>query len=204
MLATLRKDLREEEAHRVALQSPALPDRQQFGEKDCDDFDRAWQAIHGRAGANAESGRLGGHRAVVLSDGPHGSGHFWSLTLAVELEGRTVGSCMTTSTSGWRNLSPQGHRLFGHWRTLSDGRLHVWSTLVAGAAEIESLLVPYVYRVSEGALVLDHAATVTEIGRFGQLYARAAELRNDERRSMHQAAADAYRSFAAGTDCPQR
>jgi hypothetical protein len=148
-----------------------------------------------------ERGTLGGHAAAVLSDGPHGSGHYWDLTLAITLEGRTLGACWSTSTSGWRNLPDEGRRKIGRWHVLVEDRLNVWSTLVAGAAESESLIIPLVFRLAADKVQLDRPATLKEIDRVGRVYATVATRRDDPAPEMHRAAAAAYRSVVADTGC---
>jgi hypothetical protein len=204
VLESVRADLRAAEANAIALANPALraAGEEGAGER-CDDFSRAAAALR-KPTNGVESGTLGGRHAVVFTDGPHGSGHFSTVTVAVELDGRVVGACFSTSTSGWRNLSDGGRRLFGVWRTLVDDRLLVWSGLAAGAAEYESLISALVFRLRGDALVLDRAATGKEIGRMGRVYATPAAARadDDEAAALHRAAAAAYRALATGGACP--
>jgi hypothetical protein len=199
----IAKELRAVEAHPVALATPARMVGGEGAGQRCDDFERAVRALDHPA-PEAERGTIGGRRAAVWTDGPHGSGHFSTVTLAVELDGRRVGACFTTSTSGWRNLSEVGHRGFGAWHTLVDGRLLLWDGVVAGAAEYESLLSALVYRLRGDVLALDRAATLREIGRMGRVYANDASARpgDDEALAMHRAAAAAYRALAGGAACP--
>ncbi len=201
MRASLLEELRRAELHpiRIASAPQSAPDENGTVEP-CEDFDRVRQALRGRAG-DTERGTLGGQPAAVRSSGPHGSGHYWDLTLAIVVAGRTLGACLTTATSGWRNLPADGARRFGRWRALASDHLSVWSTLAAGAAESESLIVPLLFRLADVELRLDRSATLKEVDRFGRLYAEVAAMRDDHAAAMHRAAAAAYRAVAGGGDC---
>jgi hypothetical protein len=203
LLDGLRAELRAAEAHPIALASAAVraPGAEDAGER-CEGFGRVARALS-HADRDVEVGTLDGRRAAVLIDGPHGSGHYSDVTLAVELDGHVVGACFTTSTSGWRNLSERGHQRFGRWRALAGDRLLLWSGLAAGAAEYESLIFALVYRLRGRALLLDGAATRKEIARMGRVYGEpdAARPDDDEAAAIHHAAADAYRALATDSSC---
>ncbi len=82
LLAQLRADLRKEASHAIPLGAQGLLTRDENADgasAPCEDFQRAKQALRGPAGPEIERGVLGGRRAAVLSDGPHGSGHYWQL-----------------------------------------------------------------------------------------------------------------------------
>ena len=209
LAATLRAGLDDAAHHPLALANPAptTGGEASAGEA-CDDFARAARAL-AHPDRDAERGTLAGHRAAAWSDGPHGSGHYWNVALAVDLGGgRVVGACVVTPTPGWRNLSDRGHRLFGRWRTLAGDRFVVWTTLAAGEAEYESLIYALVYRLRGDALELDRAATLHELDRMGRVYATAPSRPGDvEAAALHRAAAAAYRALVDGTSCasgPQR
>jgi hypothetical protein len=201
VLAQLRTELRD--AQLIPLDDPPLVafDEERAGAR-CDAFEPVARALRGGGSRRLERGTIGGHRAALSSDGPHGSGHFWDLTLAIDLEGKTVGACPMTATSGWRNLPADGTRLFGQWRALADDRLLLWTTLAIGASEWESLIVPLVYGLSDRALVVDRAATLAAIGRFAHAYARVAALPDDRARAMHRVGAAAYGALADSKACP--
>lgn len=204
ILALLQADVKDAAHASLALSPP--PDQR----GDVDDgrcgaggFESARRALHAKPGASVEAGRLGTHRAAVWSDGPHGSGHYWQLAIAVELDGKPVGTCAGTETTGWRNIPSDGVRVIGTWQTLVGGELVVWRTLASGHGLFESLIDPVVYRLDERthALVLDVDATRAAIGRFGQAYAKIATLRDDPAPELHRGAAAAYAAFAAGAAC---
>ena len=205
ILALLQADVKEA-AHASLALSPPPDQRGDVDDGRCDAgaFDHARRALHAKAGAGAEVGRLGTHRAAVWSDGPHGSGHFWQLAIAVELDGRAVGTCAGTATAGWRNIPGDGVRVIGTWQALVGGELVVWRELAAGhGSEAECLIDPVVYRLDERthALVLDVDATRAAIARFGRAYAKIATLRDDPAPELHRGAAAAYAAFAAGGTC---
>jgi hypothetical protein len=171
----------------------------------CESFVRVRRALTGRLPREMERGILGTATAVAFNDGPHGSGRYWTVTLAVRREGMTRGACLATKTGGWRNLPrPRGTRLFGAWYMLVGGRLVIWTELAVGASEAESLIYPVIYRLGRDTLVLDEPRTLAEIGRFGRTYARIAKLREDEDRDLHRVAAAAYRAVSNGTNCSPR
>jgi hypothetical protein len=202
LLDALRADLRDAEAHPVVLRTAAVvASRGEDDGEPCPDFARARQALRSHGGAGIERGLLADRRAAGWSEGPQGSGHYWSIALAIAGRAEPIGACLTASTSGWRNLSREGRRLIGPWRMLVGGRFHLRSTLVAGATEWESLLLPIVYRLSDDTLVVDRARTAAEIGRFGWVYERLWPMPDDPASVMHHAAADAYRAFAADREC---
>lgn len=205
ILALLQADVKEATHASLVLSPP--PDQRgdvDDGRCDADGFEHARKALHAKPGTGVEAGRLGMHRAAVWSDGPHGSGHFFQLAIAVELDGHAVGTCLGTATAGWRNIPSDGVRVIGTWQTLVGGKLVVWRELAAGhESELESLIDPVVYRLDERAhaLVLDGDATRAAIARFGRAYARIAALRDDPEPDLHRGAAAAYAAFAAGTAC---
>jgi hypothetical protein len=193
-LDQLRADLRDEAAHPLALTDPPT-ERTESGDTKaaaCEGFD----IVEG-----SERGRLDGRRATARSDGPHGSGRFWTVFVAVQDHGRVIGACFTTTTSWWRNLPDAGRARFGAWRLFHGNALHVWSTLVVGADEWSSVMLPLVLRVSKDQLALDLAATTAEIKRAGGNYAKVARMGDEPAPEMHRAAAEAFAAFAAGTDC---
>ena len=206
LAAALRAELDAAEHHPIALANPATTTggEASAGEP-CDDFARAARAL-AHADRDAEGGTLGGHRAAAWSDGPHGSGHYWNVALAVDLGGgRVAGACVATPTTGWRNLSDRGHRLFGRWRTLAGDRFVVWTTLTAGEALYDSLIYALVYRLRGDSLELDRAATLREIDRMRRVYATAPSRPDDaEAAALHRAAAAAYRALADGASCASR
>lgn len=196
------------EVDRAAMSPIPLgePPRRAPGEDDagerCEHFDKALRAFDEPQSPASESGTLGGRRAAIWLDGPQGSGHYWDLVIAIVLDGRRVGACWITTTTGARNIGTDGMRRFDVWRRFAGDRLHVWSNVGVGASLVESLLVPLVYRLTNGALVLDGATTRAEIGRFGRAYDALARAPADDFRALHRAAAAAYRAFAAGARCP--
>ena len=209
LAAALRAELDAAEHHPLALANPATTTGGEASAAEaCDDFARAARAL-AHSDRDAERGTLAGHHAAAWSDGPHGSGHYWNVALAVDLGGgRVVGACVTTPTTGWRNLSERGHRLFGRWRALGGDRFVVWTTLSAGEALYESLIYAHVYRLRGETLELDRAATLREIDRMGRVYATAPSRPDDaEAAALHRAAAAAYRALVDGASCasgPQR
>ena len=198
----LESHLREAEAHPIPLTNPPKLANGEIANESCDDFERASNAI-AHPVRLAERGTLGGRRVAVWTDGPSGSGHFSTVTIAVEHDGQPVGACVTTSTSGWRNLSDSGHRQLGSWRKLVRGQLMLWDGVEAGVAEYESLIAAIVYRLRGDVLALDRAATLREIARMGRIYADDTSARpgDDTGLAMHRAAAAAYRAVAAQADC---
>lgn len=207
LLAQLRADIQKEASRPLPLTTQAQNVRGDFaGEpgSPCDSFAQVKRALHGRGGGAIERGLLDGHRAAIRSDGPHGSGHYWSLAVAVEVEGRALGVCLSTKTAGWRNIPPPARKTFGTWHTLDGDRFHLWAELVAGGAESQSLIEPMIFRIEDHALVLDHETTRAEIGRFAKKYSAMSTLPEDQAAGMHRAAAAAYHAFATGTSCPKQ
>jgi hypothetical protein len=205
ILALVQADVKDA-AHASLALSPPPDQRGDVDDGRCDagEFEHARGALHAKPGASVEAGWIAKHRAAVWSDGPHGSGHFWQLAIAVELDGRAVGTCVGTATAGWRNIPGDGVRVIGTWQTLVGGELVVWRELAAGhGSEAESLIDPVVYRLDgrTHALVLDGDATRAAIARFGHAYARIATLRDDPAPELHRGAAAAYAAFAAGAAC---
>jgi hypothetical protein len=198
----LSDELQRAELHPVRVTASPRSEPNENGDVEpCESFDRAKQALMGTVAGDLERGTLGGHRAAVLSEGPNGTGHYWTLTLAVSVERRTVGACFVTSTSGWRNLPAEGRRMLGRWHVLDGDHLTVWSTLVAGTAEWESLILPFVFHLADGELRLDRFETMKQMDRVGRVYGQVAAMRDDHAPAMHRAAAAAYRSLASGTEC---
>jgi hypothetical protein len=200
LVELLHRDVDASEKHPLRLAEHPVPD----GEASCDDYRKVAGMLDAGEASGAESGTLGGHRAVARSDGPHGSGHFWDVQLAVVRDGgQKIGACLLTSTTGWRNVGHDSAAGFGPWRMLVKDRFVLWSTLVVGAAEYDSLLLPLVYRLEGSTLVLDSAATLAEIRRFGSVFARLHDRAVVER-VMHRGAAAAYSAFGAGSACRTR
>ncbi|MBL9040928.1 MAG: hypothetical protein JNM83_04975 [Myxococcales bacterium] len=205
VLKQLRADVRNEETRAIPLQTPGLKARDDLdgdAGKPCADFERVKHALHGSSVSDIERGLLGGKRAAVLSDGPHGSGHYWQLTLAVQMNDQVVGACLITKTAGWRNIPAKGLPHFGQWHSLSNDRFRLWSELVAGESQSQSLIIPLVFRLSKRTLVLDLSATRIELGLFGEKYAALSTMRKDGASDLHRAAAAAYRAFSLGVECP--
>jgi hypothetical protein len=195
LLEQLRVDLRDEEAGPIRLTDPPTEHDESSGGtvgEPCDGFDDA---------GDVQRGRLDGRRATARSDGPHGSGHFWRVFVAVQDRGTVVGACFSTVTTWWRNLPDAGRARFGKWRLFHGNAVHVWSTLVAGGDEWSSVMLPLVLRLDKDQLALDRAATTVEIARAGRNYAKVARMRDDPAPELHRAAAAAFAAFAAGTDC---
>jgi len=202
----LQDSLLEDEQAPIGLADPAVGRAlDEDTDQPCERFDDVRRGLRGRRSRETEieRGRLGGANAAALSDGPEGSGHYWTVTVAVERDGKVLGGCLPTKTAGWRNLPrPKGTRIFGGWQLLVRGHLVVWTELSVGAAESESLIYPVVYALQGDALVVDRSQTLAAIGRFGRNYARVAALRGNGDRVMHAGAAAAYRAVAAGSACP--
>ena len=162
VLKQLRADVRNEETRAIPLQTPGLKARDDLdgdAGKPCADFERVKHALHGSSVSDIERGLLGGKRAAVLSDGPHGSGHYWQLTLAVQMNDQVVGACLITKTAGWRNIPAKGLPHFGQWHSLSNDRFRLWSELVAGESQSQSLIIPLVFRHVE-----DHSLAQNAVG----------------------------------------
>lgn len=195
VLARLDHEVSEASARPIELASPPLDaDGQQCADA-ADTTDRAGDA------PTVETGTLSGDRATVRSDGPHGSGRYWTISVRVVIGGHPLGACMQTSTTWWRNLPAAARKSLGVWHVLDDGAFSLWDTLPVGELEWESLALPLVYRVSKHQLVLDRKLTTSAIARFGRIYRDAAAIADDDVRAMHGSAAAAYTAFAARSAC---
>lgn len=205
VLRTLRARVSSRAAQSIPLQNPARRARgdENSGER-CKGFRSVKQALHEKAGRDIERGQLGGHRAAVLTDGPAGSGHYWDLVLAVEVDDQAVGTCLTVSTAGWRNIPQSANASFPAWNMLAEDRFFLRDDLSVGDAVPDAALVPLVYSLVNGALVLDLAATKREIGRFAEKYAAMSTQHDDRDPKLHRVAAAAYRAYVADAGCPKR
>ena len=97
----------------------------------------------------------GARSVAVVAVGPGGSGHFWSVGIAVS--GGWF-ACMTASTVAWRYLGLVGDRLSPlHWLDDVDGdgaqEVVLWERLPWGGAEADNGLIPIVYVLDGDALV---------------------------------------------------
>ncbi|MDB4952986.1 MAG: hypothetical protein JWO36_555 [Myxococcales bacterium] len=203
VLARLDHEVAEASAHPIKLASPPVDADGQRCTDAADTTGREGDAAGGSAtdAPTVETGTLSGDRATVRSDGPHGSGRYWSIDVRVVNGGHQLGACMQTSTTWWRNLPGAARKSLGVWHVLDGGAFFLWSTLAIGDSEWESLALPLVYRVSKHQLVLDRKLTTSAVARFGRMYRDAAAVADDDARAMHVSAAAAYAAFATQGAC---
>ncbi|MGH9971518.1 MAG: hypothetical protein ACREBG_27490 [Pyrinomonadaceae bacterium] len=100
----------------------------------------------------------------VYADGPSGSGRYWNVTIGVakRQESKPIrGTCLITSTVGWRTLQQWKKTPLAWLDDLDDdgkAELIIWNSfpLREGASMAEYGLMAWVYRVdSENSLVID-------------------------------------------------
>jgi hypothetical protein len=116
-----------------------------------------------------------GVTAALALDGPGGSGHFWSLGLAVADHSGVRFACTTASTVGWRHLARVADRLAPlPWLADLDGdgaaELIVWQRLPWGHDEPSNGLVPAIYQLENDALVRHDAKGISLARRVATAY----------------------------------
>jgi hypothetical protein len=115
---------------------------------------------------------------LVHTDGPHGSGRYWTIAVAALPAGdsaRARGFCVTTSTVGWRTLQRFPTALPWAADRDADGRpeLVLWESFALRPEPIgpDYGLVAWVFELQgDSALVLDVAASRTLAGEIAAAY----------------------------------
>lgn len=124
-----------------------------------------------RALSSPDAGTLAGLRAGTFLQGPDGSGRYVAVTLAVETDAGVIGACLHDSTIGHRTAH-QVQEHFGAWRPLDADRFIMWGSISVDAeGDFGDVLLPRVYTLENGALLIDRRATAREVARFGAAYA---------------------------------
>ncbi|MBL8909189.1 MAG: hypothetical protein JNM17_00660 [Archangium sp.] len=129
------------------------------------------------AGVKAAFAIRSADKSAGAAEGPAGSGRYVTVTLAVASDAGIVGTCIHETTIGHRNA----HRVqehFGAWNPLVGNRFTMWvTTSVNEDGDFGWVLVPRVYTLENGALLIDRRATAAEVKRFGAAYAKCKDCR---------------------------
>jgi len=110
------------------------------------------------AARDCELGKMrGGTRAAVQATGPSGSGHYWSVVIALDTPAHPH-ACFEASTVGFRLLVPVASTVAPvRWFDDLDGNgtreLILWERLPWGDAEVANALYPVVYVLDGTELV---------------------------------------------------
>ncbi|TNF91934.1 MAG: hypothetical protein EP297_14420 [Gammaproteobacteria bacterium] len=100
---------------------------------------------------------IGQHRVSVFTDGPSGSGRYWTITVGLSSGGNKAmnrGFCLRTSTTGWRTLQKYERTPLPWLEDLDeDGQpeLIIWDSFPLSDRPILSdyALVAWVYRLTD-------------------------------------------------------
>jgi hypothetical protein len=157
-----------------------------------------------------QAGRIGRQRALILLEGPAGSGHFWGVEVMTKVAGQLAVGCTLTTTTGWRNAPRDERARLAplDWFTNNHrgrGRIGLWSSPAAHpqAAQMEHFLFRRLYRLEGKELVIDERATRREMGHFADLYAKWARRPANPNAELHAHAAEALGLMAEGKKCPE-
>ncbi|MFT3713872.1 MAG: hypothetical protein QM817_39940 [Archangium sp.] len=118
-----------------------------------------------------DGGTLAGLRAGEFLDGPNGSGRYMTATLAVATDAGILGTCVPTTTIGWR-WSHHAAAAIGAWKALENDRFTLWTSVGTGTDDVmPSVVAPVVYALEEqNVLVVDRRATAAAVRRFAAAY----------------------------------
>jgi hypothetical protein len=142
---------------------------------------------------------------LVYTDGPSGSGHYWTVTVAMKSKTETRprrGFCLSTSTVGWITL-PQPTNFSLSWIEDRDGdgkpELIIWDSfpLREEATNAEYGLIGWVYQVDKNGLcTIDWNLTRKLAGDIAEAYQQSSGDTDPVLRNLSLAAADVLHSFA--------
>ena len=154
--------------HWDELEAPARIPLETGASESCDGFDPASLLLPGgctsaevpedHAWRTCEIGMMRGHtRAAVQAIGPSGSGHFWTVVIALDTPTHPH-ACLGGSTVGFRLLVPVASQVPKvQWFADVDGNgereLILWERLPWGNYEVANALYPIVYVLDGNELV---------------------------------------------------
>lgn len=149
-------------------------------------------------------GSAGALDLLVYTDGPHGSGRYWTVLVAVVQRGHvepTGGARVETTTAGWRTLLNYADSPLPWLKDFDrDGKveLTIWSSfpLPGQESSAEFGLVAWVYRLTTpDRLVIDWDLSAQVAGDLAKAYRKPVKGGSERLRALSAAALEA---FAAG------
>ncbi len=148
-------------------------------------------------------------KLYINADGPDGSGRYWTITIGVSDINESIptgGTCMLTSTVGWRTLQKfQGGSLPWIEDTDNDGNAEIllWSSfpISDNPTMADYALIAWIYKLDSMLnLRLDHELTRKYALSIAQAYRSGLQKQNDLMSTKRELAADILEKYAQERD----
>lgn len=192
LAALVRAEVRRQLAEPIQLRDPIDSSVNQ-----CSEFSELLTASQIVDNSLSQRGEISAKPALALLSGPSGSGQYWTNWIVVLSAAKRIGGCIPSKSAGLRSIPSALRRRLPSRKPFQRGRLILWTEIVVGATETESLLFPSAYRLQGDSLVVDNDMLRIQMRRFAKAYGAISRAPSDQHSKLHRAASRAYSLVAA-------